>query len=268
MEITHEQKRNQIILCVIVVSLIILYGLYHCDFLNQTDIWEPKVENAIQLGHVFSYALFTDAPDEITSRYNLDEILTGDAKEKFRIFSEQKKLAHWRTQAMELFKDKKRPHRGLIAETILATRNDLKLVALMGDGADIMMSFGYIDPPIRFHGATTTMSFPKAKISGEDNMFFTIEVRYEIYGDKRIGARVLDKIFNFTPTRFVYTLLYSTFRLIGNCFDEYSSCSILRVLPDSLISPYSIMRGRWVIYDYDYNYNLNDYYTWFSQRNS
>ena len=121
----------------------------------------------------------------------------------------------------------KRPHRGLIAETILATRNDLKLVALMGDGADIMMSFGYIDPPIRFHGATTTMSFPKAKISGEDNMFFTIEVRYEIYGKQENVE--LDKIFNFTPTLdLIHTLLYSTFRLIGNCFDEYSSCSILR----------------------------------------
>ena len=183
-------------------------------------------------------------------------------------FLANKKACPLENASNGIIQRQKRPHRGLIAETILATRNDLKLVALMGDGADIMMSFGYIDPPIRFHGATTTMSFPKAKISGEDNMFFTIEVRYEIYGDKRIGARVLDKIFNFTPTRFVYTLLYSTFRLIGNCFDEYSSCSILRVLPDSLISPYSIMRGRWVIYDYDYNYNLNDYYTWFSQRNS
>lgn len=258
MDLTKEQKRNRLIFYIIIVFLAILYILIRYDFFGQTKKSTPRIEDAISLSHDISYALFVDNSYRVTHDYDLDEIFTADAREKFQVFIDQSSREEWKTKALKLFEEKK-DIRDMI---YLPKWQDLELSILMRsmDDASVGIAFVYIDPPVVFSGSTTTLQFPVAKIRDNENMSFFVELRYELYQDNRIGAVVLDKVFNFTPSRAVYTILHTIFRLVGNCLD--GSCRVASTIPSSLNRPYSKTRGHWVVSDYDYSYNLKDYYNW------
>ena len=234
-------KRNRIILYLIVVMIVILYGLYHYDFFNQSGSTTPKLEDAIKLGREYSYAIFTNQPKILTRHSDsLYEISVGNAKEKIQKLTGDQ---NWRLEAKRLYDENKGSAERFKHIVILGVNEyNLELNALVRYGGYVDLQFVYHEFPVVINGheeyeeCTLCRSI---EISDKGPMSYLITTRYELYTDDRIGAVILNKIFNFTPISFVYNLL--------------------------LFIPYNNTRGHWVVSDYNYNYNLNDYYDWLSK---
>lgn len=245
MKTTHEQKINQIILCIIGVFLIFLYSLYHYDFFNQPNFTKPKIEDAIRLGQIYSYALLTNQLNITTfDGRTLFETSSGSAKEKFQKLNID---VSWMAKAANAFKEKagSKLQQASHAENLLVNEYDLELGELIRNGSYVDLKFLYYDFPIGIKQKEECPLCYIIEISSEGPMSYRIKSRYEIYSDNRVGSVILNKIFNFAPIYFVSTKI------------------IHPILGINLT--YSNTRGHWVVYDFDYNYNLNDYYNWLSQ---
>lgn len=245
MKTTHEQKINQIILCIIGTSLIFLYGLYHYDFFNQPDFTKSKIEDAIKLGQIYSYALLTNQLNITTfDGRTLLEASSGNAKEKFHKLSID---ASWMAKAANEFEKKgeSRLTKAIHSKNSLVNQYDLELDGLVRNGSYVDLRFSYYEFPISINEKEDCSLCSVIEIPGRNQMQYHIKSRYELYHDNRLGSVILDKVFNFSPIYFVSTKI------------------IYPILGINLT--YSNTRGHWVVHDFDYNYNLNDYYNWLSQ---
>ena len=216
----NKIKKNRfIVICVLVV----LFILISSTFLNQ-PVLEPKIEDAISLGHKYAYSLFLNH----FYMFNKEEIpIVGKAKQKIENLDSDRILSQSEKYRLYLNLEKENVPYNLLSP-LIADENDIKLAALARSGSSVSLGFVLYDFAVKIRDLY--ISSQLAEIPGKGEMTFYIEMHYEVVPDNRLRFTILNKL----------TELPIAHYLIN----------------------YHGLTGRWVIDDHDYNYGINYYYDW------